>query len=603
MAGTASPTASPRLFGALRTAFGFVWMAGRRDFMISVLAELLGAAGLAGVLLFGRDIATALTSQPPIDSLGEVLPATIGLGASLVVSGISAVFVRRFRWLVAEDVTRHVQDEIVAVTSSVDYELYEQQWFHDQLNRSNNDAAESSYQMAYDVLGLVNLTATSGVVIAVLVQSVPEVLAVLLLIAIPSALAARASARLAFQTTYQLTTNDRLRYYLYRALSAKAEARELRVFGLRHHLHARWSGLYDERMNRVRSLVRRQVLFDGVAALIAAVLVAGVLLVLVDAAVAGRITFGDAVVAIVAMQQLATRLRSAAGASGSLRQSSFFLAEFEEFRRLKVDEPPPNPARLTRERLAVEHVSFSYPGTDVAVLDDVSLVLEPGEVVALVGVSGSGKTTLAHLVAGLYRPTNGRITFGGVDITTIPRDTYWRSLAAVFQDFVRYELTARENIAMSDTTRFDDLPAVIEAAGRAGIELTLARLPNSYETMMSRSYDNGSDLSVGQWQRMAVARAFFRQAPLLILDEPAASLDAIAEQRLFERLVELCDSRSVLLISHRFSTVRMADRICVMEAGRIVEEGTHDSLMALGGRYAELFNLQAASYLTPTDGT
>jgi ATP-binding cassette, subfamily B, bacterial len=231
------------------------------------------------------------------------------------------------------------------------------------------------------------------------------------------------------------------------------------------------------------------------------------------------------------------------------------------------------------------------------------LVLEPGEVVALVGVSGSGKTTLAHLVAGLYRPTTGRITFGGVDISTIPRDVYWRALAAVFQDFVRYELTARENIAMSDTRRLDDLKAVVEAARRAGIEQALARLPNSYETMMSRSYDEGSDLSVGQWQRMAVARAFFRQAPLLILDEPAASLDAVAEQRLFERLVELCDARSVLLISHRFSTVRMADRICVMESGRIIEQGTHDQLMALGARYAELFNLQAQSYLTPADGS
>lgn len=599
---TASPKQTPRFFGSVRTAFGFVWRAGRRDFMTSVFAELLGAAGLAGVLLFGREIATTLTSQPPIGSLDEVLPATVGLGASLVVSGVSAVFVRRFRWLVAEDVTRYVQDEIVAVTSTVDYELYEQQWFHDQLNRSNNDAAESSYQMAYDVLGLINLAATSAVVVAVLVQSVPEVLGVLLLIAIPSALAARASARLAYQTTYQLTPNDRLRYYLYRALSAKAEARELRVFGLRNHLHVRWSGLYDERMARVRSLVRRQVLYDGVAALIAALLVAGVLLVLVAAAVDGRITFGDAVVAIVAMQQLTTRLRSAAGSSGSLRQSSFFLAEFEQFRNLRTEEPiGSGTVSLNRERLAVEHVSFSYPGTDISVLEDVSFVIEPGEVVALVGVSGSGKTTLAHLVAGLYRPTAGRITFGGVDISTIPRDVYWRALAAVFQDFVRYELTARENIAMSDTRRLDDLQAVVEAARRAGIEQALARLPKSYETMMSRSYDDGSDLSVGQWQRMAVARAFFRQAPLLILDEPAASLDAIAEQRLFERLVELCDTRSVLLISHRFSTVRMADRICVMEAGRIVEEGTHDQLMALGGRYAELFDLQASSYLASTE--
>jgi ATP-binding cassette subfamily B protein len=179
----------------------------------------------------------------------------------------------------------------------------------------------------------------------------------------------------------------------------------------------------------------------------------------------------------------------------------------------------------------------------------------------------------------------------------VPRPAYWPSVAAVFQDFVRYELTARENVALSDHSRLDDHAAVRAASTRAGIEQAIDRLPRGYETMMSRAYDGGADLSVGQWQRLAVARAFFREAPLLVLDEPAAALDAVAEQRLYERLVELCQSRSVLLISHRFSTVRLADRICLLQDGRIAEQGTHAELMALGGQYAELFNLQASSYL------
>jgi ATP-binding cassette subfamily B protein len=277
-----------------------------------------------------------------------------------------------------------------------------------------------------------------------------------------------------------------------------------------------------------------------------------------------------------------------------------FLDDFERFRRLRPAEHQTSDAPTTapvRGRIVVDHVSFRYPGTDTLVLDDVSLELAPGEIVALVGLSGSGKTTLAHLVAGLYRPTKGRIFVGGVDTATIPRSEYWPAVAVVFQDFVRYQLTARENLAMSDRTRLDDLQAVIEAADRAGIERVLERLPAGYETMMSRSYEGGADLSIGEWQRVAVARAFFRDTPLLILDEPAAALDAVAEQRLYDRLEELCRDRSVLLISHRFSTVRMAHRICVLEGGRIVEQGSHAELMALGGQYAELFTLQAKGYL------
>ena len=611
--GSSSGRTKPRLVAATRLAGRFVWRAARGDFIRSLAAEAVGALGLAGVLLFGRRVVIQLTSDPPVNELRDALPATAGLGVSLIVMGLATVLVRESRWLVAEQVTRHVQEEIIAVSSTVDYEVYEEQQFHDELNRSNAEASESSYQLVYDMLSLFNLLATSVVVVIVLIGTVPEVLGVLVLIALPSVVAARVSARLAFQTTYELTPSDRLRFYLYRALTGKTEARELRVFGLGGVLRRRWQRQYDERMRRIRGLVRRQMLFNGLAALIVALLVAAVLLVLVQAAIDGHITLGDAAVAIVALQQLTTQLRTAASASGSLRQATLFLHDFEQFRnrRTRDEQPEARAAEtaLPRGSLLVEHVSFRYPGTNAVVLDDVSLEIAPGEIVALVGVSGSGKTTLAHLIAGLYAPTAGRITFDGVDITSIPRDIYWRSVAAVFQDFVRYELTARENVAISDHARIDDTVAVAAAARRAGIDTTLDRLASGYDTMMSRAYEGGADLSVGQWQRVAVARAFFREAPVLILDEPAAALDAVAERRLYERLVELCESRSVLLISHRFSTVRMADRICVMHAGKIIEQGRHSELMAAGGHYAELFNLQASSFLTdrlpagPSDGS
>ena len=592
--------AGARLTSAARLAVRFVWHAARRPFLVSLIAELIAAAALAGVLFSGRDLVTRLTSADPVDQLADVLPATIVLGASLIVSGLAAVVSRQARYLVGEQVTRHVQTEIADVSTSVNFERYEEQRFHDLLNRSNMQASTSSYQLVYDLLSLVNVLATSVVVVIVLLTSVPEVLGALLLIGIPAVIAARASARIAFQATYELTPNDRLRFSLYRALTEKAHARELRVFGLADVLRRRWSRLYDERMQRLRSVVYRQSAFNGLAALIGAVLVATVLLILVQAAITGRITLGDAAVAIVALQQLTARLRMAAMASGSLREATLFLDDFKRFRQLRPTDSGvvhADAAALPRSTLRVENVSFRYPGTETTVLENVSLEIAPGEIVGMVGLSGSGKTTLAHLVAGLYQPTAGRITYGGADIHTIPQAVYWRSLASVFQDFVRYELTARENIAMSDHGRLDDLDGVALAAQRAGIADALERLHAGYETMMSRSYENGADLSVGQWQRVAVARAFFREAPLLVLDEPAAALDAVAEQRLYERLEELCRSRSVLLISHRFSTVRLANRICVMHEGRIIEQGTHDELMALGGEYAKLFNLQASSFL------
>ena len=262
----------PNLLHSAKMVGRFVWRAARRDFLISVAAEAVGVLGLAGVLLYAQQVAAKLTDARTAE-LSDVLPATLGLGLSLGVVGLSATFVHRARWLVAEQVTRHVEDEIVRVTTAVDYEMYERQDFHDLLNRSNSQAAESSYRMAYEMLNIFNVLATSVVVVVVLVRSVPEVLGVLVLIAVPSVIAARLSARLAYQTTYQLTPNDRLRLYLYGALSEKREARELRVFALGKILHDRWSVLYADRLRRIRGLVRRQVLFDGLATLIGALLV------------------------------------------------------------------------------------------------------------------------------------------------------------------------------------------------------------------------------------------------------------------------------------------------------------------------------------------
>ena len=586
-----------RLMPIMGRAIRLVWRAAPADLSRSIISEVVGAIALAVTLFAGREVVTKLTGSETIQT-SDVLPAVLALGASLVVSGVAQVVTRETRTLIAERTVRETQKEIVAIATSVDFERFESQEFHDQLERAQSQAIQSSFKIVADLLNLINVVATSAAVVLVLATTVPEVLFALALVAIPFALAARASAQLAFRVSYSLTTSDRLRGYLYRALTGKSSAKELRVFGLASPLQTRWDNLYQERVDRLGKLARRRLLLNGLAALASAALVAAVLIVVVDAAVNSRITLADAAVAIIALQQLAVRIRTATNATGSLRGSALYLDDFERFRELRGEGAPELAAGpLPSAALRVENVSFRYPGTDKTVLDDVSISIEPGEIVALVGVSGSGKTTLSNLVAGLYEPTSGLITYGGTDIRELDPATFRRTLAMVFQDYERYEMSAHENIAISDERRLDDRLASAEAARRAGIDDVISQLPLQYDTMMSRSYEGGADLSVGQWQRIAVARAFFRDAPMLILDEPAAALDALAEQQLFDRLKELVANRSVLMISHRFSTVRMADRILVMGNGRIVESGRHEELLALDGVYAELFTMQARGYL------
>jgi len=253
---------------------------------------------------------------------------------------------------------------------------------------------------------------------------------------------------------------------------------------------------------------------------------------------------------------------------------------------------PPGP-----QELELRHVTFTYPGTKAVVLDDVSLVVKAGEKIALVGENGSGKTTLVKLLLRLYEPTSGEILYGGVDIRDVEVAELRARFSAVFQDFVRYQLVVKENIGVGDVAHLEDRPRIERSADKGGAVPVIAKLKDGYDTMLGGWFQEGQELSGGQWQKLALARAFMREeAAVLILDEPSAAIDARAEAELFERLRSLAADKIAFLISHRFSTVRMADRIAVLDQGRIVELGSHDALVAQGGVYAQLFQLQAKGY-------
>jgi ATP-binding cassette, subfamily B, bacterial len=317
--------------------------------------------------------------------------------------------------------------------------------------------------------------------------------------------------------------------------------------------------------------------------------------------VSGRMGLAAAGAAVFGLYQLGGRLRGLYMSATSLYEATLFIRDYstfledepERWRRDGADRGAPRGF----QRLTAEDVSFTYPESDRPAVDGVSIEVGAGEVIALVGENGSGKTTLAKMLAGLYRPEKGRILWDDIDLQNVDADQLRDSIAVIFQDFERYLLPARENVGLGRSELIEDLEAIRAASERADADRFLVDLPEGYETMLGREFAGGYDLSIGQWQRVALARAFFRDAPFVILDEPTAALDARAESQLFDRMRELLEGRSVVLISHRFSSVRNADRIYVMHDGRVVEHGPHDELMAAEGLYAELFTLQARAYL------
>ena len=333
------------------------------------------------------------------------------------------------------------------------------------------------------------------------------------------------------------------------------------------------------------------------------------------AAYAGAIVFvssglhapvGDILLALAAGAQLSAYIGGTVGEIGFLRgvwmDSSRRLAWLEDYAAsLLSDADQPVPARLS-QGIRFEHVSFAYPGTERLVLNDVSLEVPAGTVVAIVGENGAGKTTLVKLLTKLYEPSAGRILIDRTELARIPADAWRARMSGAFQDFFRFEFIARHTVGVGDVPRLDDEPAVVRAVGRAGADDVVMRLPAGLDTQLGPTWPNGVEVSFGQWQKLALARGFMRDQPLvLVLDEPTASLDAETEHALFERYAEALrrdgpDGRITILVSHRFSTVRMADLIVVLDGARIAEVGTHDALMAKRGQYADLYGIQAAAY-------
>jgi ATP-binding cassette, subfamily B, bacterial len=597
------PRSLRRLPGLCRQAVRLVWAAGPRELLASLAIKVVNGAGLAVVLLLGRDVIAAVGAAGRSGAgAGVVLPKLLLLTGVTAGLGFLAAFGREVREILAELASRHAQAQIIEVAGAVELEAYDTPAFHNKLLRASMGGEFRPWQIVEGLVGLAGaLVGILGVTVALLALQ-PWLVPLLLAAAAPLLLATARAGEMLFGFHHRMTEADRRRNYLYWLLSGKDAAKELRAFGLTGFLRERFDRLYDEHVAELRKVARRRLRVSLLGNLAMSIVLAGTVAGLLVLALGGRIGLAEAGTAAAAVFLLGERLTNAVNSAGQLYESSLFIEDFTSFLALRPEVEARrrrDPAPPGFRRLLVEDVSFTYPSATGPALEGVSLEIGAGEIVALVGENGSGKTTLAKLLCRLYLPHAGRILWDGTDTATVDRDELRRSVAVIFQDFLHYALPARENIGMGRHQRIDDLDAIAAAAAQAGAHDAIAGLPLGYDTVLGPEFHGGKELSVGQWQRVALARAFFRDAPFIILDEPTASLDARAEHDLFEGIRTLSRGRSVLLISHRFSSVRSADRIYVLEGGKVVESGSHEQLMALGGLYADLFTLQAAAYLAP----
>jgi ATP-binding cassette, subfamily B, bacterial len=590
-------TSSPSTLQTARAALTLVWEAERVLAMLLGAAAAISAIAIAGQLLLGRELLDQLTADV-VDGTA-LTPLVVGIGVLLFVTAVANTATHELRHPLTDRVRRRVTEQVLEVAAEATLEAYEGPEFHDRLRRARTDAGEHSASVVWGVVTTTTTLLTSVAVAGVLLAVAPILVPVAMAGYIPIALANIANNRALYRLDWTLTELAREQEYLEHLLTHRSAAKEVRAFGIVDRIRAWYASLWDLRLHQLTSVVRRRLALSaaasGVTALVTAVALGVALYLTVD----GQISVGDAAVAVVGLQQLSARLAAAGDALSSVHEGVVFLRDFESLRRLLPDIRASRPRGIPPDeprRLEVERLTYRYPGSDEPVVNDVSFAVDRDQVLAIVGANGSGKSTLAKLLSGLLPPSGGQIRWDGVNIAGCDPALVSARIAPVFQDFVNFELRVRDAIGLGAEDRIDDVAGIARAADQAGLTDAIDGLPEGLATRLGKAFSGGVDLSGGQWQRLAIARAFFRDAPIVIFDEPSASMDPVGEAELFDRLHALCQRRIVIFVSHRFATVRSADVVLVMDQGRVVESGSHAELMAEGGLYHDLFTLQAERY-------
>jgi ATP-binding cassette subfamily B protein len=501
--------------------------------------------------------------------------------------------------VLADRYTRHVSIQVMEHASSLDLQAYENPIFYDRLERARVQATDR-LGMIQSIGRLFQQTVTTAALASAILWYSPWLLLLLVGCLIPAFLGESHFAFLNYALNFRQTPVKRELDYLRQVGGSKEAAKELKLFGLNTFLSQRFTRLSDEILDQNLSLSRRRLMAASLLSFLSTAGYYGAYVWVIYNTVMRNLTIGNLVFLTTTLNNAQSNISQIFSTLSSIADQALFLTDLLQFLEMKpsiVSRPNALPApRPITDGFEFRNVTFVYPGTQRRVLDGLNFRLEPGERVALIGQNGQGKTTIVKLMARLYDPTDGQVLLDGIDLREYDIEDLCREIGVIFQDFMRYEMTANDNIGVGRVEFMQDARRIREAADKSLADQVIERLPRKYAQMLGRRFEGGVDLSGGEWQKIALARAYLREAQVLILDEPTAALDARAEFEVFERFNELTVGKMALFISHRFSTVRMAERIIVLEDGVIAEEGSHDRLVARGGHYAEMFELQASSY-------
>jgi ATP-binding cassette, subfamily B, bacterial len=578
----------------------FVWESGPHVVFWNIAIRFIVAFLPVGIGIIGRfiiDGVNQLRMQRPLPPHFWWLVG--GEMALAVITGILARSVDYFDNLLADRYTHHVSVEVMRKAAALDVTVYEDPVFYDRLERARVQATDR-LAMIQQMGRLIQQTVTAIAFSVVLIKYSPFLLLLLIAGIIPAFLGESHFAFLTYAKNFKQTPLRRQMDYLRQVGGSKEASKELKLFNLSEYLTQRFTGLSQTIYEQNVALNRRRLFWGGVLAIIGQLGYYAAYGFSIWRTIQGRYTVGDLTLITTAIMQAMSNIQQAFSTASGVADQALFLTDLLAFFEMKPRvESKVNGLRTPRpitRGFEFRNVSFTYPGTNRRVLSNFNFTLEPGERIALIGENGQGKTTIVKLITRLYDPTEGEILLDGVDLREYDLDDLHREMGVIFQDFMRYEMTARENIEVGRIEVPHSLEEIQYAAEKSLAAGVVKKLQNEYDQMLGRRFEGGVDLSGGEWQKIALARAYLRDAQLLILDEPTAALDARSELEVFERFAELTEGKMALLISHRFSTVRMADRIVVLEGGRLVEEGNHSQLIALGGRYAAMFEMQAASY-------